>query len=136
MFTARDLAARFGVTLHDIAEWNLYKVLPGPVRINSDTNPRGFELRWREEDIELFIVYLEAMIEHEDNGNEAYGADAPAPPVYSTGRPACDPREVVAREKERERRERSKTLSASAATSPAELPAKMPSPPGAAKVQD
>jgi hypothetical protein len=124
MLTARDLAKRYGVTLHDIAEWNLYKVLPGPVKV-------GGQLRWREDDIRLFDEYLEALLEFEANtGDESYPADAPAPPVYSTGRPAYDPRETMARLRERERHERSKTLSAGSVPPPAEEPLKMPAAPG------
>jgi hypothetical protein len=129
MFTARDLAKMFGVTLRDIAEWNLHRVLPGPVKVSG-------QLRWREDDIEAFKQYLEALVDHEAAGNEPYGPDAPAPPVYSTGRSAYDPREQIARERERERRERSRTLANGANPAPAEPPVPMPELPRNATIEE
>lgn len=119
MLTAHDLVKRYHVTLKDIGEWYARRILPEAVRI-------GGKLRFREEDIDLFEEYLRARLECKEAGIDPDGPDGPAPPVYSTGCAAFDPREAMARIRERDRHERSKTLAASAAPMPVEQPIAMP----------
>ena len=101
MLTVDDLMERYQVPRERIATWYARRILPEAIRV-------GAEFRWREDDIELFEEFLQARGDCMDAGGDPNGPGGPAPPVYSTGVPAFDPREAMARMRERERHDAGK----------------------------
>ncbi len=101
MLNLLDVMRRYGFSEKEVAEMYARRVLPGAVKI-------GEQLWFREDDLQLFDEYLAALIDWADDGHDPFGPEAPAPPVYSTGRPAFDPREAAARQREESRQRRAK----------------------------
>lgn len=99
MFTARDLAERYSVTLKTLYIWRRKRILPEAINLNGT-------LRWREEDIEAFEGYLTDRVAWKDAGLNPDGPTGPDAPVYSTGCETFDPRKQAAQERELKRQQR------------------------------
>lgn len=121
MLTVKDLMKEFQVTRRTIANWYAKRIIPEPVKI-------GGVLRWREEDIEAWLEYLQERRSFRDVGGDPDSPEGPGTPVYSTGIATLDPRAIAASLRERDRRGKSKTLAAGAEPTKTESMPQLPEP--------
>lgn len=105
MHTTKDLCEQLGVTRTTLENMVDAGTFPAPLKI-------GRGNRWRVEDVQRWFDYLQACRDYRTlYGLDPHAPESPvAPPVYSHGRLAFDPRACNARLAEAERERRSRVL--------------------------
>ena len=103
MLTVEDLVEKLQLSRQTLYRLRKKGILPPPIKV-------GSSLRWRVEDIDAWLSWLQRRADDEAAGLDPNRIDGPSPPVPSTGESLFDPRAAAAANAEAARRQRSQEI--------------------------